>query len=877
MSDRYVSAAGLASGTVLAGRFRIKECVGKGGMGRVYRAIQMSVDREVALKTLLHDPLLDPEGRERWLQRFRKEAHILSRLNHPNTVSIIDYGETREGVCFLAMEYLRGVTLAEVLKDEGALPSGRVIHIVRQVCRSLSDAHAAGVVHRDLKPANIFLTRLEDDEWVKVMDFGIAQLGEGDTDESVTQTGTVMGSPAYMAPEQASGRVVGPHTDIYALGVIMYQMLSGREPFEGDSSMEVMVKHIHDPVPQLVASSLPLHPPEILVDLVHKCLEKRPEKRPVSAGEILDWLDAIEGHGPKVLETSLAAAAMESTAQDLTGESVAVALTGRKTTRTYRTLARKNPYAWVASLVISLVALGLLVAPVHFFAGGVVVEAIIHQSTSAATAGEAIKKWDSGRGVVAILFTQDDACGLAEKFALGLQERLEEHTEECEQLRLESLLSNLDGVCEDPVKRARVRYLSARLVSSCQCRAMNVLEQYSEEYIEARELRSSLDVAGVFEAVGSCAYVKVFRRDYQGSEEKTALLLKALTWSQNALVSLTRLDDTGSEAIVLKLEALNNAANALKLLKRHVEAEERLREAIEFAQTHNDRFYRREYYRMLAPLHFNLGLLLTDYGEEGEYQEALTQLRTAERFFSLRMGRENSAHLDKVRTQLGILYCRFGQVSQASDLLDRTTASRWERFEEAPIIEVDQRRAEYYSSLSYLAWALAQCALSKTLCKGGGREGLGKLRGWFDRVSPMDYDEPSVAGSYHAALASVCLMLSEPECADRNFQESVERFAMEGASKGQAAEFVELYRRVHASRRQVDPSELLYISARSVEYLAEHIDELALSGTGPARLKRLRDDLSVRWRYLSRLCAENEIRQVCRSLESPVAAALSGR
>ena len=277
-------------GRVLNDKFRIVEALGAGGMGRVYKAVQAPLERLVAIKVL--NPQYS-EGKDPGFQkRFFLEAAVTARLRHPNTVTIIDYGKTDDGVLYIAMEYLEGQTLAQLLTQHGPLPWMRVMNIGAQVARSLREAHKVGLIHRDLKPANIMVLDQEDDhDVVKVLDFGLVKSFLPDrglpNEAEITQAGVILGSPQYMAPEQARN-IADPRSDVYSLGVVLYQMLLGRPPFLAEQSIDIIVKHLNEPPPAFSAI-WPDHtiPPEVEA-LVMKCLAKRPADRFDSMDGVLD-------------------------------------------------------------------------------------------------------------------------------------------------------------------------------------------------------------------------------------------------------------------------------------------------------------------------------------------------------------------------------------------------------------------------------------------------------------------------------------------------------------------------------------------------------------------------------------------------------------
>jgi serine/threonine protein kinase len=262
-------------GKVLADRFEILSRIGEGGTGVVYKAKQLTVDRVVAIKVLGSHVSSDPS----WVKRFHNEARAAARLDHPNTVRLIDFGETKEGLLFIAMEFLHGRALAEEIVRLGKLTPQRCLRIISQACQSLGEAHAQGIIHRDIKPDNIFLVDVKGGgDFVKVLDFSVAKLDTPDAQQ--TRAGTVFGTPAYMSPEQARGAKLTPHSDIYACGIVLYEMLTGKPPFEAALPMEVVMMHLRQKPAPLVGY------PEPVARLVMKALEKTIDRRQQSADEL---------------------------------------------------------------------------------------------------------------------------------------------------------------------------------------------------------------------------------------------------------------------------------------------------------------------------------------------------------------------------------------------------------------------------------------------------------------------------------------------------------------------------------------------------------------------------------------------------------------
>ena len=259
----------LAPDLTLADRYALEERVAIGGMGEVWRARDVVLDRRVAVKVLKAEYAGDPK----FLDRFRGEAKHAAALSHPGIASVYDYGEV-DDMAFLVMEYVDGEPLSALLARAGRLPADRTLDIVDQAGLALQAAHDAGVVHRDVKPGNLIV---RPDGVVKVTDFGIARAVDA---VPLTQTGMVVGTAAYLSPEQAAGKPVTPASDVYSLGIVGYECLSGERPFAADSAVATAMAHLSKPPPPL-----PKDTPPIVADLVNRALEKEPERRPSSAGD----------------------------------------------------------------------------------------------------------------------------------------------------------------------------------------------------------------------------------------------------------------------------------------------------------------------------------------------------------------------------------------------------------------------------------------------------------------------------------------------------------------------------------------------------------------------------------------------------------------
>ncbi|MBX3215199.1 MAG: protein kinase [Labilithrix sp.] len=296
-------------GRVIADRFKITSLIARGGMGKVYLAEQAPLGRQCAIKVL--NPNYNGDADPEFHRRFFREASITSKITHPNSVTIFDYGKTDDDIYFMAMEYLEGQTLHMALREAGVMHELRVGRITSQICRALREAHKLEVIHRDLKPANIFLTRSsaraldasgamppvseEEEDFVKVLDFGLVKHLSERPEEQLTQTGLFMGSPKYMAPEQIQGGHVDERTDIYSLGIIMYEMLAGKVPFERATSVNILMAHVGEPPPPMRAVNPSLVCSPAFEEIVMACIAKDPKQRVASMDQLLQAIRRAHG------------------------------------------------------------------------------------------------------------------------------------------------------------------------------------------------------------------------------------------------------------------------------------------------------------------------------------------------------------------------------------------------------------------------------------------------------------------------------------------------------------------------------------------------------------------------------------------------------
>lgn len=350
---------------VINDRYEIGKRIGRGGMAEIFQARDILLDRPVAIKVLFPEFATDPA----FVERFRREAQAAANLNHPNIVGVYDWGKVNN-TYYIAMEYVNGRTLADILKQSGTLTPMQVCDVMIEVASALISAHQNGVIHRDIKPGNILVSTTGQ---VKVADFGIARaLGSG-VEQGLTQTGAVMGTATYFSPEQAQGASTDQRSDIYSLGVVMYEMLSGSAPFTGENAVAIAYKQVHEqamPLNQRVATV----PPEVAA-IVAKCMQKSPDDRYSSADQVRDELRRFV-EGMPVLAMSEHAANNDKTRVLPQTETNATTLAGAQDAatellpRTPLTATNYPPYDDKSPQRTAVFVFGALLASIVLLAGG---------------------------------------------------------------------------------------------------------------------------------------------------------------------------------------------------------------------------------------------------------------------------------------------------------------------------------------------------------------------------------------------------------------------------------------------------------------------------------------------------------------------------
>lgn len=308
--------------TRVVGRYRLDEKLGEGGMGEVWRAYHPALRKHVAVKILRGDL-----AKGSALSRFDREIDAMTDLSHPHTVRVFDAGQTDDGLYYYAMELLSGRTLGDLVRSDGPLPPARAVHLVRQAARAIAEAHEKGLIHRDIKPENLFVCDLGGErDFVKVLDFGIAKMLD-QSDATLTHEGMVVGTPAFMPPEQCMGQAIDPRSDVYALGAVLYFTLTGSAPYGEQPIARVLAAHVGDPIPDVSLAMPWLAPPELLA-LVSRTLAKDPSDRPASmealehALEALGDLSALAPRGgvPEVAVSGTAQTMVSDTAETIAGD-----------------------------------------------------------------------------------------------------------------------------------------------------------------------------------------------------------------------------------------------------------------------------------------------------------------------------------------------------------------------------------------------------------------------------------------------------------------------------------------------------------------------------------------------------------------------------
>jgi serine/threonine protein kinase len=280
------------TGHDLDGRYKIEAILGQGGMGTVYRAMQTSISRQVAIKTLNPSLAAAPQ----FFERFKREAEVASKLNHPNIITVFDFGRASDGLCYIVMEFLQGESLRERVRQQGPMTLRRASAIIEQVAIGLSHAHQHQVVHRDIKPHNIMLSSVDAAEYVKVLDFGLVKAMENEEEEALTSTGQVLGTPQYMPPEQAGGDVVDHRSDIYSLCGVFYFCLTGTSPFQANSVRKALTAALTQQVQPVATFRKGAPVPRGIDELIRKGLAKEKEDRYQSCDELIQDLQlALEG------------------------------------------------------------------------------------------------------------------------------------------------------------------------------------------------------------------------------------------------------------------------------------------------------------------------------------------------------------------------------------------------------------------------------------------------------------------------------------------------------------------------------------------------------------------------------------------------------
>ena len=349
---------------ILNGQFQILQKIGSGGMGAVYKAWQPETNRMVGVK-ILHPRLAN---RKDLVSRFRREARALSQLTHPNTVKVFFYGELADGSLYIVMEFLEGKNLNQTVRSEGPFEAGRALPILVQVCGALDEAHVAGIVHRDLKPENIFLVQSGAvRDFPKVLDFGLAKVADGQMRPGsviLTQEGMVFGTPEFMSPEQAQGQVLTSASDIYSLAVILYEVLTGKLPFEATGVTDYIQLHVMAEPVKLNQRVPGRSFPPSLERIIDRALAKRPDARFSSAAEFAGALQSVRDGGVAGSKhVAGEVSRVETAPKAVPSAGAGLAAPARRTPGTTSVVARQNvPLLILVAVAFLLLGVGLALA-----------------------------------------------------------------------------------------------------------------------------------------------------------------------------------------------------------------------------------------------------------------------------------------------------------------------------------------------------------------------------------------------------------------------------------------------------------------------------------------------------------------------------------
>jgi eukaryotic-like serine/threonine-protein kinase len=484
-------------GRLIQERYLVEQLLGSGGMGSVYRGRHQVINRQVALKFLAHKHARDDNSR----QRFLREARAVNRVQHEHIIDVSDFGETTDGLVYMVMEFLSGRTLSDDIAA-GAMPIARACGIGVQLAFALARAHELGVIHRDIKPANVFLIRKgQDNDFVKLLDFGLARAND---DIALTKSNLLFGTPEYMAPEQASSEPVGAKADLYAFGCVLFEMTTGRLPFEG-APTGLIYKHVYEPPPRPTALRPEL--PPALEALILRLLHKAPERRPANAYEVADELTRIAAALPEsAAQTSVRPGVRVSAEPDTTAirneedrwQDNLGALQARVDAR-YR---NAEPPASVKGAMQRVAA---LVGDAH----------TLRKSLSDVSLGAA-EQHDATRGTKLRIGAAIDALALDESRVAQEILLLEgEHKRALEQLeravrQLLPALDSLDTAARDPLGESSTWLPLLQGWLQAQKRALALYDRLTEQEIARTDLRFQIShLKGRFASLGAASSVEL--------------------------------------------------------------------------------------------------------------------------------------------------------------------------------------------------------------------------------------------------------------------------------------------------------------------------------------------------------------------------------
>ena len=511
-------------------------------------------------------------------------------------------------------------------------------------------------------------------------------------------------------------------------------------------------------------------------------------------------------------------------------------------------------------LVLLIAALVLT----RLFLGDMAVEMVTDRVQEAESVRDGLETWQFGRNVVDLLFSDSQVCELDELALAIPARRVKKEKESCEEVDVTLITRKIAESCIEQEELVGTLLPVARICHSCSCRGFEGIETQALRLVDDSSEVEGVESAETFHEVGRCYYRRVVQKDYGTPAEREQLLTRALTWSHNAVVSLDGAKESGL-AIRLRIRAMVNTSNALVLLGRYVDAERRLRAAIGLLKEKQDGFYREDFDRVSSPIYLNLGILLTDWGTDAEWEEALTGLRRAERYYAGRDDANGTAYLDRVRTQLGILYLQMGRLPKAQEKLRLAADSRAERLAGAKESLRARRTAQLSETLVQLSRVEVQCWLKKSACGVDLGDRAPALTARFSVVDAGLVREPGLRGLVNLSRAMLARVAGKPDEASSHLRDALLVFDSSGYPAGQTPEFLAAQRGV-LQRTNGSPSDVLAVQEALVRSALQETARIETYNEEAGRMPRLKKVLRLEWTELKSMCQRYGKTRPCEAL-----------